>query len=333
MAGGVKRQSNQYKNFCLILGESARRDYFHVYGYPVENTPFLDRVNGTVVSGLTSGDIYTVGSLRLMLTRGDPIARTPDYGRTVVGLAKAGGFATYWFSNQGLSGKHDSPVAAIALQSERNVFTKTGDYTVGNTSDFRLLKLLEQALHDGEKRPRFIVLHTMGSHPHVCERVAAWSPKTLTDRKHQDVACYSDSIAQTDELIRQVYVDLKQHEKKTGEKFSIIYLSDHGLSHYEHDGRIGIGPGLGGVSRHQCDIPLVRINSDDTEHRVVKSHKAGVLVTNGLGRWLGLAGEELPSYDLFDGISDSSDYGFAAWMAAKSPKDDPAVDVRPYTKR
>lgn len=330
--GGVKRQSNQYKNYCLIIGESARRDYFHVYGYPVENTPFLDKVNGTIVNGLTGADIYTVGSLRLMLTRGDPIARTPDYGRTVIGLAKAGGFATYWYSNQGLTGKHDSPVAAIALQAEKNVFTKTGDYTVGNTSDFRLLKLLRQGLNDGEKRPRLMILHTMGSHPHVCERVEDWEPKTKVERKYRNVACYVDSIAQTDELIKEIFDVFKTHEKLTGEKFSIIYLSDHGLSHYAQNGQIGMGPGLGGVSRHQCDIPLIRINSDDTKHREIRSRKSGVMVTSGLGQWLGLEGTELPPYDLFNGISDNSDYGFAAWMAAKSPKDDPAVDIQPYIK-
>ena len=332
--GGVNRQSksNQYKNYCLIIGESARRDYFHVYGYPVENTPFLDKVNGTIVNGLISGDVYTVGSLRLMLTRGDPILRTPDYGRTVIGLAKAGGMATYWFSNQGLSGKHDSPVSAIALQAEKTIFTKAGDYTVGNTSDFRLLKLLNQALQDGEKRPRLVVMHTIGSHPHACERVTDWPIKTKTEARYQNVACYSDSIAQTDEFLKQTYELLRNHEKNTGEKFSIIYLSDHGLSHSDQNGRIGVANGLGGVSRYQCDVPLVRINSDDKDHRVLNSRKAGVLVTEGLGQWLGLVGTDLPSYDLFDGESDKSDYGFADWMTAKSPKDDPAVDIRAHIR-
>ena len=330
--GGVKRLQNQYKNYVLLIGESARRDYFHLYGYPVANTPFLDSVKGTVVEGLVAGDVYTVGSLRLMLTKARVQTREPDYARTVVGLAKAGGFATYWFSNQGLTGRHDSPVAAIALQSEKTIFTKTGDYTIGNVSDRRLLKPLRQALADGEARPRFIVLHTMGSHPHACERVADWTKKTKTSERYQDVACYSDSIAKTDKLLSDVFEMLKAQQARTGEGFSILYFSDHGLSHYEKNGNVALGNGNGGTSRYQCDIPLVRINSDDEIHRQVKSRKTGLLFTDGLGRWLGLSAKELQPYDLFDGAGDAEDYGFAAWMESKSPKDDPAVDIQPYVK-
>lgn len=330
--GGVKRLQNQYKNYVLVIGESARRDYFHIYGYPVDNTPFLDSVKGTVVDGLVAGDVYTVGSLRLMLTKAKVPTREPDYARTVVGLAKAGGFATYWFSNQGLTGNHDSPVASIALQSERTIFTKTGDYTIGNPSDRRLLNPLKQALSDGESRSRFIVLHTMGSHPHACERVTDWLARTKTSERYQDIACYSDSIAKTDRLLSEIYGALKLRQEKTGETFSLLYFSDHGLSHYEKNGRLALGNGNGGVSRYQCDIPLVRINSDDEVHRLVKSRKTGLLFAAGLGRWLGLEADDLESYDLFDGIADEGDYGFSGWMAAKSPKDDPALDVRPYVR-
>ncbi len=330
--GGVKRNQNQYKNYVLVIGESARRDYFHVYGYPIANTPFLDSVKGMVVDGLAAGDVYTVGSLRLMLTKAKVQTREPDYARTVVGLAKAGGFATYWFSNQGLTGNHDSPVAAIALQSEKTIFTKTGDYTIGNTSDTRLLKPLRQALADNELRSRFIVLHTMGSHPHACERVVDWPAKTKTSVRYQNVACYSDSIAKTDQFLSDVYEALKAQQEKTGEAFSLLYFSDHGLSHYEKNGNVALGNGNGGVSRYQCDIPLVRINSDDVVHRVVKSRKTGLLFTDGLGRWLGLSAPELQPYDLFDGVEDVGDYGFGSWMAAKAPKEDPALDIRPYVR-
>ena len=40
------------KDYVLIIGESARKDYFHIYGYPVPNTPFLDSINSSVVNGM-----------------------------------------------------------------------------------------------------------------------------------------------------------------------------------------------------------------------------------------------------------------------------------------
>lgn len=321
--GGVKRVENQYKNYILVLGESARRDYFHVYGYPVMNTPFLQTVNGTVVEGLTAAGTNTVASLRFMLTHGDLVKRTPDYSRTVVGLAKAGGYATYWFSNQGVSGPYDTPVAAIAMQSEKQLFLKTGGYEQGRSTDELLLLPLHKALKDGEKRPRFIVLHTMGSHPDICNRVALWPEKTETDRRHRIIACYSDSVAQTDHFLREVHDRLQAHEKKTGEGYSMIYISDHGLSLSEWDGYLSMDNRT--VSKYHCDIPLVKISSDDQSHQQVKSAKCGFRFTDGIGRWLGLSGEALSGYDLFDGVSDP-----AAKTWVPDGQDDPAVDIRPY---
>lgn len=104
------------------------------------------------------------------------------------------------------------------------------------------------------------------------------------------------------------------------------------MSHYEKDGDVGLSNSIGGVSRYHCDIPLVRINSDDVTHRFVQSRKTGLRFASGIGRWLGLTGKALPVYDLFDGVGDEDDHGFAVWMAAKSPQDDPAVDIRPYLK-
>ncbi len=323
MLGGVKSVKNQYKNYVLVLGESARRDYFHVYGYPVENTPFLQSVNGTVVEGLTAAGTNTVASLRLMLTQGDPLKRVPNYSRTVVGLAQAGGYATYWFSNQGAAGPFDTPVAAIAMQAEKQLFLKTGGYEQGRSTDDLLLLPLRKALRDGEKRPRFIVLHTMGSHPDICSRVAHWPAKTKTDARHQIIACYSDSIAQADHFLQEVRDRLLAHEKKTGESFSMIYISDHGLSLSEWDGRLSMDNRSAG--KYHCDIPLVRINSDDRVHRQVKSTKSGFYFTDGIGRWLGLTGSDLSGYDLFDGVSDST-----CKTLVPNGRDDPAIDIRPY---
>lgn len=52
----------RYDDYFLIVGESARRDYFHVYGYPVKNTSFLDSINGVIVNGMESAGTYTIGS-------------------------------------------------------------------------------------------------------------------------------------------------------------------------------------------------------------------------------------------------------------------------------
>lgn len=34
-------EKTKYDYYVLVIGESARRDYFHAYGYPVKNTQNL----------------------------------------------------------------------------------------------------------------------------------------------------------------------------------------------------------------------------------------------------------------------------------------------------
>ena len=34
-------ENSQYQDYVMILGESARKDYLHAYGYPVNDTPFM----------------------------------------------------------------------------------------------------------------------------------------------------------------------------------------------------------------------------------------------------------------------------------------------------
>ncbi len=320
LTDGIVRTEPRYRNYVLVLGESARRDYLHAYGYPVSNTPFLDAVNGTVVEGMTSAGTNTVASLRFMLTH-DRLDKRPDYSRTIVGLAKAGGYATYWFSNQGFSSEFDTPITAVATPADKKIFVRTGSYKQGDFTDELLLAPLRQALQDDETRPRFIVLHIMGSHTDACKRIAHWPEKTQTDERHQQVACYSDSMAQTDRFLENVYRRLQA----TGESFSMIYTSDHGLVLSESNGRLRLDNTT--VSRHHCDIPLVKISSDDTTHQRVKSVKSGFRFTDGLGRWLGLSGGVLTGYDLFDGVDDLETENPAA-----EGKEDSAVDIGPFVR-
>lgn len=53
--------------YVLVVGESARRDYMHAYGYPISNTPFMES-KGTLIEGAVSADDYTIPSIQKMLT-------------------------------------------------------------------------------------------------------------------------------------------------------------------------------------------------------------------------------------------------------------------------
>ncbi|MGL4858789.1 MAG: hypothetical protein ACRC5A_03445, partial [Enterobacteriaceae bacterium] len=52
----------------------------------------------------------------------------PEINNNVLSLANMAGFATYWFSNQGRLGTHDTAVTRVALYAQEHFFTIAGEY-------------------------------------------------------------------------------------------------------------------------------------------------------------------------------------------------------------
>ena len=104
--------------------------------------------------------------------------------------------------------------------------------------------------------------------------------------------------------------------------FSIIYFSDHGLVHREINGEIKLNNNY--ASRYHHDIPLIKISSDDIKRTTVTSQKSGLMFVNGLADWMGIEGNSISSYNLFDGVPNTQDYGLSK-QAYKV--DDPAIDI------
>lgn len=59
----ITNVSPKYKNYVLVIGESARRDYHEIYGYPIKNNPFLSEANGVFVDGFNAVGINTIPAL------------------------------------------------------------------------------------------------------------------------------------------------------------------------------------------------------------------------------------------------------------------------------
>lgn len=314
-------EKTQYDDYYLVIGESARRDYFHTYGYPVKNTPFLDSTKGVIVNGLESAGTYTIGSLRLMLTLADTNNWAPNYNRNLIGLASKAGFSTYWISNQGQFGQWDTPISAIAKKSDKSYFTKFQGYNERNIPDTAMLRILKPIIKQETAKRRLFVIHTMGSHPHACDRIEGMKdPITVTNKVDSYIACYVSSIKQTDMFLENLHRVITQNSH--GRSFSMIYFSDHGMAHRDVDGVIQLNNNY--VSKYHHDIPLVKISSDDRERKVISSQKSGLLFVNGLASWMGIRAEKIQPYDLFDGVSDTNDFGLSQ---QPYKVDDPAIDI------
>ncbi|WP_311015357.1 phosphoethanolamine transferase [Escherichia coli] len=261
-----------YRTIVIVVGESVRRDYMSVYGYPLPTTSWLNNAPGLFIDGYTSAAPHTVSSLSRSLIAN--YEQEPKSGNTAIALAKRAGYSTWWVSNQGSLGRNDSPISAIASEAEHTIFLKKGGFASLEIDDDVLLRETEQALADTSSKVIFI--HMMGSHPNPCDRLHSW-PNPYRGHFPDKVSCYLASIGKLDDFLRRLDAQLR----KTDKNFAMLYFSDHGLSvnssgyPIHHDGNIQEG----------YKVPLIIMASDISSHQIVsKSISARHFI--GILEWL-----------------------------------------------
>lgn len=124
--------NRKYNTYILVIGESVRRDHMGVYGFPVNNTPFLSSVNATTFDNYVSSSFSTALSLThsLILSKDGK----PEFNNNIIRLAKLSGLHTYWLSKQSIFGINDSPVAIIGKDADYTNFINSKD--VVNHSEY-----------------------------------------------------------------------------------------------------------------------------------------------------------------------------------------------------
>lgn len=292
--------SPKYKNYVLIIGESVRRDYMSLYGFPLENSSFLKNANGKILEGFTAAAPNTITSLTRMLiqTKNDKF----QYANNIISLAKEAGFETCWISNQGTAGEHDKSIAQIALSAQASFFTKKGSYDSNNYYDSVLLPIFEKQLQKPSLKPRLFVLHLMGSHPEFLRRL---EEPLHYNYKNLNLSAYVQTIEQTDKFISNVY-EILLNKWGGVENFSIIYFSDHGLVTKNRNFSLMTTFTHGADKKSAYQVPFAMLCSDDTSHEHIKIEKSAFHFLDGFATWLGIEEESLrKNYHFFSPISDS----------------------------
>lgn len=274
--------SPHYQNYVIVIGESARKDYWHAYGFGLENTPFVSGSKGLLIDGYIATADYTMASLPQTLSLPN------QSNNNVISLAKRAGFLTAWFSNQGMLGFFSNEVSGYAQRSDEAFFTQRGDFqkSVG-MSDKLLLPRIESFLakHRTTAKPKLMVLHLMGSHQDFCERldegVQFWY-------KSEKLSCYVSTIKETDDFLRE----LVQILQKQGQSYSLVYFSDHGLKH-TGKGTSELTLTHGGDVYQSFEVPLIKLSSDDTDQTIIKTQRSAFNFLRGFGQWTGIQTKQL----------------------------------------
>lgn len=254
----ITATESRYDTVVIVIGESVRRDYMSVYGYPLQTTPWLNNAAGIFIDGYTSVAASTVLSLsRTLIPDYD---QNPQSGNSVVALAGKAGRGTWWLSNQGQLGMHDSLISVIASAADHSVFLKRGSFSSRNTDDELLVAEMQRALSQPSSQPRVIFIHMMGSHPNPCDRLQGY-PNHYSGQFNEKTSCYISTISKLDAFLQKLDRLLRQHSSR----FAMLYFSDHGLSvsnagnPVHHDGSVQEG----------YAVPLIITSSDITSHKLL----------------------------------------------------------------
>ncbi|WHP29976.1 phosphoethanolamine transferase [Trabulsiella odontotermitis] len=276
----------KYHTYVVVIGESARRDALGAFGSHWDNTPFASHINGYLFTDYVAASGSTQKSLGLTLNR--VVDGKPQYQDNFVTLANRAGFQTWWFSNQGQIGEYDTAIASIAKRADEVQFLKSGDFEADkNTRDEALLKMTAQVFSSEHTQPQLIVLHLMGSHPQACDRTQG---KYAEFVQSKETSCYLYTMTQTDELLSKLYTQLRN----TGDSFSMVYFSDHGLAFKERGKEVQY---LAHDDKFQQNfqVPFMVLSSDDKSHRIIKARRSANDFLSFFSQWTGIKAKEIAS--------------------------------------
>ena len=275
-----EKQGGAQCDLCvLVMGESVRSDFMGAYGAPWDNTPWMSSVPGKLFMNAISSANATAPSLSVSLYSYHPDGRSP-FGDNVISLAKKAGYFTGWYSNQGRTSEHDSPISQVASYADEAVFIRESlPKSIDGYSDFDLVDFVNRAA--SRKGKVFLVLHLVGSHPSACSRTNGKYDEFFASK---ELSCYIKSIRNTDQLLKEISQVLARHA--SGRSWGLMYTSDHAVNLVEGLEGWAVSHGVGYQDAYK--VPLFVTGSEYKKHQIISSQRSARFLTYMIGDWLGV---------------------------------------------
>jgi heptose-I-phosphate ethanolaminephosphotransferase len=212
------------QTIIMVIGESASRDYINaISGYKRETSPWLTKhkndENFIIFPNAYSCWYQTVPVVERATTEANQYNNKPfNNSYSILDIAKAAGYTTSWFSNQGHVGSADTAITIIAETADRSKWTnqKLGQIQY----DTALLSFLKEV--DPTKN-NFVVLHLEGSHDNYLSRYPAKATIWGTPGKYNLLDNYDNSLAFTDKLLQRI----QEYATENLNLQFMFYFSDH----------------------------------------------------------------------------------------------------------
>lgn len=254
-------KDNQKSVVVLVIGESARRQNFSLYGYGKNTNPLLSKTQNLFHFDATSCATYTTAGVKCILepnSSDDLYEILPNY------LYRNNVEVIWRTTNWG------EPPVHIEKYENRDVLKKYCKGEECNYDEVLLAGLKEQILAS-KKNKILIVLHTSTSHGPTYSK--KYPPRFETFKpvcnsvelgkcsQKELMNAYDNTIVYTDYILHNVIEDLKELKEY---KSTMIFVSDHGESLgeknlYMHGVPISIAP------KEQYEIPFIVWVSDNSK--------------------------------------------------------------------
>lgn len=244
------------ETYVLVVGESARRHNFGLYGYGRDTTPSLAKnPNVLAFQNVVTQVAQTQVSVPLILTRGsiENLQRAARE-KSIITLFHDVGFRTYWLSAQ----QREIAMAAISHYTDEADVVRFFE----RKHDMALIDAMRELLakEGNPAQKRFFVLHTLGSHFNLTSRYPrefARYPDGLGSGMFEGTSAslssaelinaYDNTILYTDHVLSQLIALLRE---QPGLK-AFLYLSDHGDNLRDDDRNL-----FGHAHNNEYDLPI-----------------------------------------------------------------------------
>ncbi|MDL2144735.1 phosphoethanolamine--lipid A transferase EptA [Flavobacterium tructae] len=254
-------KDNEKSVVVLVIGESARRQNFSLYGYKKNTNPLLSKTENVFHFNANSCATYTTAGVKCILEH----KNSDDLYEILPNYLYRNNVEVIWrTTNWG-----EPPVHIKNYQNKEAL--KADCKGVECEYDEVLLRGLKEQIQASKKNKILIVLHTSTSHGPTYSK--KYPPQFETFKpvcnsvelgkcsQNELLNAYDNTIVYTDYILHSVIEDLKELKEY---KSTMIFVSDHGESLgeknlYMHGVPISIAP------KEQYEIPFIVWVSDHSK--------------------------------------------------------------------
>lgn len=278
----------------FVIGESSRPHNWSLFGYHKETTPNLARHTGIFkFNSMCTTAPYTSVAVPSLLSL-EPIEDWDAIAskKSLVGIYRAAGYATYWLSSQEVD-SFGGIIPQIAAEAQHRQYFE-------RSYDGALIPEYERIIGQKGTQKQAIFVHIKGSHFEYSRRYpgefAKFAPASGS-AKDKMVAEYDNAVFYTDWLLGAFIERLKASNRKA----VLVYVSDHGENLMD-DSRGLLGHGMG----NEYDLAVSSFVWASGNISAPQSHKLATLKAREDQRistaslphtLLSLTGIAMPGYD------------------------------------